>query len=110
MKVHPLIQALFMMQVRYVSRKRLAESRPRVRGQFVKAGSAAAVAAAAAAAAAPTKVPHYVPCYICWEGLTCEFKEEIEVVVQSGTYYPPTINHYSVVCVLLQRGCSLQIW
>ena len=29
-------------QVRYVSRKRLAESRPRVRGQFVKAGVTAA--------------------------------------------------------------------
>mmetsp|Transcript_6777 Transcript_6777/g.19534 ORF Transcript_6777/g.19534 Transcript_6777/m.19534 type:complete len:569 (+) Transcript_6777:107-1813(+) len=48
-------QRNFNKKVRYVSRKRLAESRPRVRGQFVKAGSAAAVAAAAAAAAAPTK-------------------------------------------------------
>lgn len=30
------------LQVRYVSRKRLAEARPRVRGQFVKAEVAAA--------------------------------------------------------------------
>ncbi len=33
-------------QVRYVSRKRLAEARPRVRGQFVKAEVAAAFFAA----------------------------------------------------------------
>jgi hypothetical protein len=31
-----------LMQVRYESRRRLAEARPRVRGQFVKAGVAAA--------------------------------------------------------------------
>ena len=30
------------LQVRYESRRRLAETRPRVRGQFVKAGTAAA--------------------------------------------------------------------
>jgi CCT motif len=36
------------LQVRYVSRKRLAESRPRVRGQFVKAEVAAACRALAA--------------------------------------------------------------
>ena len=34
-------------QVRYESRRRLAETRPRVRGQFVKAGTAAAQSVAA---------------------------------------------------------------
>ena len=36
-----------MVQVRYESRRRLAETRPRVRGQFVKAGTAAAQSIAA---------------------------------------------------------------
>ena len=36
-----------MVQVRYESRRRLAETRPRVRGQFVKAGTAASQSIAA---------------------------------------------------------------
>lgn len=37
---HKRAQRTFDKRVRYVSRKRLAESRPRVRGQFVKANTA----------------------------------------------------------------------
>ena len=40
---------LHALQVRYESRRRLAETRPRVRGQFVKAGTAAAQSLAAQA-------------------------------------------------------------
>lgn len=42
----------FNKKVRYESRRRLAETRPRVRGQFVKAGTAAAQSIASQAAAA----------------------------------------------------------
>ena len=40
----------FKKKVRYESRKRLAEARPRIKGQFVRPEVAAAAAAAAAAA------------------------------------------------------------
>ncbi len=37
------MRVTLVLQVRYESRRRLAESRPRVRGQFVKASAAAEV-------------------------------------------------------------------
>ena len=42
-----IVDLLHALQVRYESRRRLAETRPRVRGQFVKAGTAAAQSIAA---------------------------------------------------------------
>ena len=51
-------QRNFEKKVRYASRQRLAETRPRVRGQFVKAEQYAAhVAAGEASAPAPAAVP-----------------------------------------------------
>lgn len=43
---HPYLKPTTL-QVRYESRRRLAETRPRVRGQFVKAGTAASQSIAA---------------------------------------------------------------
>ena len=56
------------LQVRYVSRKRLAESRPRVRGQFVKAEVAAACRALAAVQVPLSQTHLHVFGYEC---LTC---------------------------------------